>query len=79
MEFTRSNLLIGEGNLTGAVKKDDRLYFFIDSDGLIISRNLKEGSRGLSREEFASYADAYTQTQNFSISLYGDEMEIARI
>jgi len=78
MDLARSTLLIGEGRLTGARQAGDTLRFFIDSEGMIIQRDMQADSRGLSREQFASYADDYTETAAARISLFGDELEVVR-
>ena len=79
MQLNRSTLLVGEGRLSGANQVGDSIRFFIDDSGMIVRRNMQANSRGITREQFASYADEYIQTQNFAVSMYGDELEVARL
>ena len=79
MDLSRSTLIVGEGRLTSARQIDGQIRFFIDAEGMITKRNMQAGSRGLTREQFASYADEYTETANAAVSLYGDELEVVRL
>ena len=76
MILERSTLLIGEGRLSGAREIDGQLRFFIDSNGFIASRDMPLSGRGLTREQFASYADEHTQTLTHAVSIYGDQLKV---
>ncbi|MCL2061229.1 MAG: hypothetical protein FWH03_01200 [Firmicutes bacterium] len=80
MRFSKSMLLVGEGRLTGAVERDGgAIEFFIDTDGAIVKRRMRRGSRAVSKGEIVSYADDYTETASLSISLLGNELEVKTI
>jgi len=76
MLFNRSNIIIGDGRVSGAVEKNGEIHFFLDSEGMIVERTMAVGRRGVSREEFKSFADDYTETLNSSVALWGNEIEV---
>ena len=76
MRLSRSTLLVGDGRLTGAVERNGRLHFFIDSDGIIIQNSMEVGRRGVANEGFESYADEYTETVNARISQFSGELQV---
>ena len=79
MQFSKSMLFIGEGRLSGAVARDGRYEFYLDSDGAIVKKSMPEGRRVVSKGEIISYADDYTETEQASVTLFGNEIEITPI
>ena len=76
MTFNRSMQLAGEGRLTGAVERNGRIDFFIDTEGAIIRRTMRRGSRGIVTDGIVSYAEDYTETARAAFSLMGNELEV---
>jgi len=79
MVFTRGTFVVGDGRLSGAVEKDGAIHFFIDIDGAIVKRTMQIGSRGVSAQEFVSYADEYTHTPQTRVSMWGNEVTIENL
>ena len=79
MIFTRGAFAVGDGRLSGAVEKDGAVHFFIDIDGMIVRRTMQLGSRGVSNQEFVSYADEHTQTMHTTVNVWRNEVEITRL
>jgi len=79
MTFTRGTFAVGDGRISGAVQRGGDIHFFIDIDGMIVKRTMQVGRRGIGAQEFVSYSDEYTQTQNRAVSLWGNEAEVSHL